>query len=117
MASSWFDLLVTSHYQEEPCACPAHHLLPRAGLESTESACQERDPPGAYPASTSASTRLSICVRRCRGCSPWGRSRRPSNCWPGCRIDGCSAAAVNHLVRKGKWDRHAASKTATASAC
>src|SRR5262245_21362379 len=36
MASSWFDLLVTSHYQEEPCACPAHHLLSQAGLQSTE---------------------------------------------------------------------------------
>src|SRR5262245_12422068 len=44
MASSWFDLLVTSHYQEEPCACPAHHLLSQAGLQSTEIGFQAVEP-------------------------------------------------------------------------
>src|SRR5215813_4564774 len=36
MASSWYELGVTSHSQEGPCDCPAHHPTPTAEPESTE---------------------------------------------------------------------------------
>src|SRR5215813_13169726 len=36
MAPSWYELGVTSHSQEGPCDCPAHHPTPTAEPESTE---------------------------------------------------------------------------------
>lgn len=47
-------------------------------------------------ARTWAPTRSRTCVKRCRDCSGWGTSRRPSNCKSGCRTAGCSTGRADH---------------------
>src|SRR5437879_1255539 len=43
MVPSWCELALTSHYQEGPCDCPAHHSPPKTEPESTEIRRAHRD--------------------------------------------------------------------------
>jgi hypothetical protein len=68
-------------------------------------------------ASTWGSIRSPTCVRPCRGCSRWGRSRRPSGCWSGCRIGGCWVVPGTHRLSRQLAGKAAGPNSAAPSAC
>src|SRR5206468_12181386 len=94
MASSWCDLVGTSHYEEGPCVCPAHHLPPPAGLESTESLhprVPARRPPSPQPAAE-ATAPAKVAASRTSAPSPTGPIPAP--------LSGCARGERSLLARE-----------------